>query len=78
MNNFSIGIELVNADDGKDPYTAPQMQALHNVIAYLKHRFPLEVGIVSHEFIALPHGRKVDPKGYPWVTLADLGLTICR
>jgi N-acetyl-anhydromuramyl-L-alanine amidase AmpD len=75
VNNFSIGIELVNLDDGKDPYTAPQIQALRNLIFVLKRRFPLKY-ITSHEFIALPHGRKVDPKGYPWKTLENVGLKL--
>src|SRR5579859_2118714 len=41
VNDFSIGIELVNLDDGIDPYPKAQVQALHNLIGALKRRFPL-------------------------------------
>jgi N-acetylmuramoyl-L-alanine amidase len=75
VNDFSIGIELVNLNDGKDPYPAAQLQVLHNLIAHLRERFPLKY-VTSHEYIAVPHGRKSDPKGFPWSTLADLGLQL--
>lgn len=75
VNNFSIGIELVNLDNGKDPYPAAQIQALRNLIFTLKRRFPLKY-IESHEYIALPHGRKVDPKGFHWDTLNGVGLQL--
>ena len=75
VNDYSVGIELVNADDGKDPYTEPQIQALCGIIAEMKRRFPIKQ-IVSHEFIALPPGRKVDPNGFPWQRLKYLGLPL--
>ena len=75
LNNFSVGIEIVNLNDGKDPYTAAQVQVVHNLIGFLKHRFPLRY-ITSHEYIAVPHGRKTDPLGFPWDTVKDLGLTV--
>src|SRR3569832_589920 len=40
LNNFSIGIELVNLNDGKDPYPAPQIQALRELILAMRRRFP--------------------------------------
>jgi len=73
VNNFSIGIELVNLNDGKDPYPDAQIQVLHNIIQGLRRRFPIRQ-IVSHEFIAVPRGRKSDPIGFPWRKLADIGL----
>jgi N-acetylmuramoyl-L-alanine amidase/AmpD protein len=73
LNNFSIGIELVNLDDGKDPYPKPQIEALKALIRVLKRRFPLKE-LTSHEYVALPAGRKNDPAGFPWHDLADLGL----
>lgn len=75
VNNFSIGIELVNLNDGKDPYPEAQVQVLHFLIAALKHRFPLKQ-ITSHALIAQPPGRKSDPLNFPWDRLADLGLEI--
>ena len=73
LNDFSIGIELVNLNDGKDPWPDAQVQVLKNIINGLKRRFPLKQ-IVSHEFIAEPQGRKSDPKNFPWHKLEDIGL----
>jgi N-acetylmuramoyl-L-alanine amidase/AmpD protein len=75
LNNFSVGIELVNLDDGKDPYPKAQIEALKALIRVLKRRFPL-TQITSHEYIALPYGRKNDPAGFPWKSLDDLGLNV--
>jgi N-acetylmuramoyl-L-alanine amidase len=73
VNDYSIGIELVNKDDGKDPYPDAQVQMLGFVIHEMMRRFPIKQ-IVSHEFIALPRGRKPDPMGLPWEKLKWLGL----
>jgi len=75
VNDYSIGIEMVNLDDGKDPYTDAQIQAVCGLIAEMKRRFPIKQ-IVSHEFIAQPPGRKDDPKGFPWERVKYLGLPI--
>lgn len=75
VNDYSIGIEMVNLDDGKDPYTDAQIQAVCGLIAEMKRRFPIKQ-LVSHEFIAQPPGRKQDPKGFPWERLRYLGLPI--
>jgi N-acetylmuramoyl-L-alanine amidase/AmpD protein len=73
VNDYSIGIELVNRDDGKDPYPDAQVEVLGYLIDEMKRRFPIKQ-IVSHEFIAIPRGRKVDPAGFPWEKLRWLGL----
>jgi N-acetyl-anhydromuramyl-L-alanine amidase AmpD len=75
VNNYSIGVELVNMDDGKDPYPDPQIDALKSLIRSLTRLHPLKY-LTSHEFIALPHGRKVDPNGFPWARLEELGMQI--
>lgn len=75
VNNFSIGIELVNLNDGVDPYPLPQTEALRYLVLTLKRRYGLKY-ITSHEFIARPFGRKSDPKNFPWHRLQDLGLEI--
>ncbi len=69
VNDFSIGIEIVNLNDGKDPYTEAQYNVVNNLIGMLKRRFPSIRTITSHEFIAQPHGRKNDPKGFDWSRL---------
>jgi N-acetylmuramoyl-L-alanine amidase len=74
-NHFSVGIELVNLNDGKDPYPQAQLDALHAIIVVLKRRFPIKQ-LTSHEFVAKPVGRKNDPKNFPWDSLKDLGLPL--
>ena len=73
VNHFSVGIELVNLDDGKDPYPQAQIDALHAIVVVLKRRFPIKQ-LTSHEFIAKPYGLKNDPMNFPWEKLKDLGL----
>ena len=73
VNDYSIGIELVNRDDGTDPYPDAQVRVLGYLIHEMMRRFPIRQ-IVSHEFIAIPRGRKVDPNGFPWEKLRWLGL----
>lgn len=75
LNNFSVGIELVNLNDGRDPYPEAQVKALRYLILALKRRFPLKY-VTSHEYIAQPHGRKSDPKGFPWAELEGMGLEL--
>lgn len=75
LNNTSIGIELVNLNDGVDPYPEAQLMALCGIIAQMKRRFYLKQ-IVSHEYIAQPPGRKSDPRNFPWKRLEYLGLPI--
>lgn len=64
-NDFCIGIELVNLNDGQDPYPEAQHQALVALAAYLAHKYNISPDdIMGHVDIALPVGRKSDPKGY--------------
>jgi LysM repeat protein len=64
-NDFCIGIELVNLNDGQDPYPEAQHQALVALVAYLAHKYNISPDdIMGHVDIALPVGRKSDPKGY--------------
>jgi len=64
-NNYAIGIELVNLNDGQDPYPEEQQQAALRLVTYLarKHNIKPE-NIVGHLEIAVPLGRKTDPAGY--------------
>jgi N-acetyl-anhydromuramyl-L-alanine amidase AmpD len=61
-NDFSIGIELVNLNDGVDPYPEIQLTALNSLIAEIRARWPIRF-VVSHAEIARPLGRKSDPRG---------------
>ncbi|MFZ4507894.1 MAG: N-acetylmuramoyl-L-alanine amidase [Fimbriimonas sp.] len=73
LNHYSVGIEMVNLGDGKDPWPEAQVRAVACLIFSLKQRFPI-VQITSHEFIARPIGRKNDPLGFPWEKLKWLDL----
>jgi N-acetyl-anhydromuramyl-L-alanine amidase AmpD len=75
VNHYSIGIEMVNLGDGLDPWPEAQVEAVGFLIASLKRRFPL-TQIVSHQIIALPAGRKNDPRNFPWDRLKWLNLSM--
>jgi N-acetyl-anhydromuramyl-L-alanine amidase AmpD len=64
-NDYSIGIELVNLNDGQDPYPEVQHQANLALCAYLAHKYSINPeDIIGHVDIAIPPGRKTDPRGY--------------
>jgi N-acetylmuramoyl-L-alanine amidase len=58
----SIGIEIVNAGDGKTPFTEAQYLALERLVPYLARTYgvPRE-NLVGHKDVAIPAGRKNDP-----------------
>jgi len=73
VNDYSIGIEIANANDGNDPYTNAQYAAVARIIRRIRTcRDIPDNRIVSHAAIALPHGRKSDPKGFDWPRLRRL------
>ncbi len=64
-NDFCLGIELVNLNNGQDPYPEAQHQANVALSAYLCHTYDIATDdIMGHFDIALPPGRKTDPRGY--------------
>ncbi|MBN1219092.1 MAG: N-acetylmuramoyl-L-alanine amidase [Anaerolineae bacterium] len=64
-NDYCIGIELVNLNDGVDPYPEAQHKANVELCAYLCHKYNISVDdIMGHLDIALPVGRKSDPRNY--------------
>lgn len=75
VNDFSIGIEIVNKGDGTEPYTEPQLRAIELLCKVLVTWYPIQQ-ITSHEFIADPEGRKNDPIDYPWDRLEPLGVPL--
>lgn len=73
VNDFSLGVELVNLNDGQDPYPEAQMLALARIIRDLRRRWDIPDGrIVSHAAIARPEGRKSDPKGFDFNHLLEI------
>ena len=66
VNNFSLSIELENANNGADPYPDAQLAALSNLCKILLADYHLTPeAIITHAMCALPQGRKSDPKGFP-------------
>lgn len=67
VNGVSIGIELENANDGRDPYPAVQVAALTTLTRDLLTRYHLTPAqIARHLDVAVPAGRKSDPAGFPF------------
>ena len=63
VNDFSIGIELVNRNDGIDPFPDQQIQALRDLLKDIISRHPIRY-ILPHYACAEPRGRKSDPVGF--------------
>ena len=63
VNDFSIGIELVNRNDGLDPYPAAQIRSMRALLKGILVRHPIQF-IVTHRDCADPPGRKSDPVGF--------------
>lgn len=61
VNDFSIGIELINTKDGK--FTENQYEALNNLISSLKAKYKIKY-VLGHDQIA--PGRKDDPWNFDW------------
>ncbi len=64
FNDFSIGIELVNLNDGEDPYPPDQFEAAVKLTSYLVDKYDMErQWIVTHADISTVG--KTDPRGFP-------------
>ncbi|MDP2740884.1 MAG: N-acetylmuramoyl-L-alanine amidase [Pseudorhodobacter sp.] len=74
VNSRSIGIELAN--DGAQPFAAPQMVALEGLLADLMPRWQIPAErVIAHSDMA--PGRKVDPGArFDWQRLALAGLAV--
>lgn len=63
----SIGIELENRNTGRDPYPEQQVAALTWLARGLIDTYRIAPDmVVRHLDIAIPKGRKTDPRGFPW------------
>ncbi len=64
-NDYALGIELVNLNNGQDPYPEAQHQANVALCAYLCDTYNISVDdITGHLHVAIPPGRKSDPRAY--------------
>ncbi len=61
VNDFSIGVEILNTKDEK--YTDVQYLAVNDLIVYLKGKYSIKT-VVGHADIA--PGRKTDPWNFDW------------
>lgn len=70
IRNASIGIELENLNDGRDPYPAAQLDACRALCRGLIAKyFIVRMMVVRHLDIA--PSRKSDPAGLPWPAFRD-------
>jgi len=71
MNSCSIGVEIDN--NGREPFTAPQISSLLLLLAQLKKNYNIpQANFIGHQDFAPK--RKPDPGPYfPWKTLAARG-----
>ncbi len=68
----SIGVELENRNDGRDPYPPAQLSAATELCRGLVSRYRIVRDMVTrHLDIAVPRGRKTDPAGFPWPQWRD-------
>lgn len=74
INSVSIGIELDN--NGKEPFTEPQIEALLVLLDTLKTKYNIpQTNFIGHSDIAPT--RKDDPSSFfPWKKLAERGFGI--
>lgn len=61
INDFSIGIEVVNTKEGK--FSDAQYKSLNSLVKDLKEKYPIK-NILGHDDIA--PSRKTDPWGIEW------------
>lgn len=66
VNNFSIGIELMNKEDGK--FTNEQYDSLNKLLKDLKSRYIIKY-VLGHSQIA--PGRKTDPWNFDWKKISE-------
>jgi hypothetical protein len=73
INDYSIGIEMVNRNDGLDPWPEAQVEAVLELCRYLVAKYGItRDNVVTHHWIAGYPGRgKTDPKGFPLDSFLD-------
>ena len=66
LNRCAIGIELVNLNDGVDPYPSAQYQAALELAKAIcqRHAIPIDRQHILAHYEISP-GRKTDPRGFP-------------
>jgi N-acetylmuramoyl-L-alanine amidase len=62
VNDYGLGIELVNLNDGQDPYPEAQYQSLVKLCQALAHKYDIPTEDIVGHYQVSP-GRKTDPRG---------------
>ncbi|TEU14653.1 MAG: LysM peptidoglycan-binding domain-containing protein [Anaerolineales bacterium] len=62
VNDYGLGIELVNLNDGQDPYPEAQYQSLVKLCQALVHKYNVSTEDIVGHYQVSP-GRKTDPRG---------------
>jgi LysM repeat protein len=62
VNDCGLGIELVNLNDGQDPYPEAQYQSLVKLCQALAHKYDIPMEDIVGHYQVSP-GRKTDPRG---------------
>lgn len=75
VNDFSVGIEIVHTGERGVAYPPEQVEAVAAICSVIIRRHKIRQ-ITSHEYIALPPGRKPDPIDYPWESLRRFQLPL--
>ncbi|MEN3792922.1 N-acetylmuramoyl-L-alanine amidase [Fulvimarina sp. MAC3] len=73
VNHFSLGIEVVNAQDDRDPFSSWQIEATAAIVRYCWLKYPNLKHVVAHA--KLDPDRRSDPrKLFPWDRFKSLVL----
>jgi N-acetyl-anhydromuramyl-L-alanine amidase AmpD len=67
-NHTCIGIELVNLNDGRDPFEKAQIEALRELLTELGENIPALKWVTTHRLV---QENKSDPKGFDFVSFMD-------
>lgn len=60
-NSYTVGIEIGNLGNGIDKFEEAQVEAVKVCLAEIENSLGLELSLKTHQEIALPKGRKIDP-----------------
>jgi len=63
LNSWALGVEMVNWNNGEDPFPEPQHQAAVDLVSHLCEKYDIKPEFIVAHYDVSP-GRKTDPKGY--------------
>lgn len=75
-NRFSLGIEIENLNNGSDSYPQAQIDAVIWLARTKIQQYKIPRSrLVRHSDVALPPGRKSDPRAFPWESFIQQAYT---